>query len=150
MRLQAEGADDALTGAVSRVDDEGITFAATTDGLTFDVRDLVAGTQRGNAFRVVTLGTAGNDTLAPLADRAAQSHYINAGQGNDLVTGGSGADFLVGGAGSDVLNGAAGNDSIIGGVGNDRINGGDGTDRAIFTYALGSTALGRMRAGSAP
>ncbi|GJD72721.1 alkaline phosphatase [Methylobacterium goesingense] len=147
VRLQAEGADDALTGAVSRVDDEGITFAATTDGLTFDVRDLVAGTQRGDAFRVVTLGTAGNDTLAPLADRAAQSHYINAGQGNDLVTGGSGADFLVGGAGSDVLNGAAGNDSIIGGAGNDRINGGDGTDRAIFTYALGTATLGRDASG---
>ena len=143
VRLQAEGAGDTLTGAVTRIDDEGLAFVATTDGLTFDVRDLVAGTQRGDGFRVVALGTSGNDTLVPLSGRADQSHYVNAGQGNDTVTGGSAADFLVGGAGNDTLNGAGGTDSFIGGAGNDRIVGGDGVDRVIFTGTVGSVALGR-------
>lgn len=147
VRLQAEGTDGALTGAVTRVDDEGLTFVATTDGLTFDVRDLVAGTERGDAFRVVALGTAAADTLTPLTGRTAQSHYINAGQGDDRVTGGSAADFLVGGAGNDILDGAAGNDSFIGGAGNDRINGGEGIDRAIFSYALATVTLGRDAGG---
>jgi Ca2+-binding RTX toxin-like protein len=147
VRLQAEGADGALTGSVSRIDDEGITLVATTDGLTFDVRDLVAGTERGDTFRVVALGTSAADTLTPLTGRTAESHYINAGQGDDRVTGGSAADFLVGGAGNDTLDGLAGNDSFVGGAGNDRINGGAGTDRAIFSYALGSLALGRDASG---
>ncbi|KAB1069333.1 alkaline phosphatase [Methylobacterium planeticum] len=148
VRLQAEGANDTLTGAVSRFDDEGNTFVASTEGLTFDVRDLVAGTQRGDAFRVVALGTSGNDTLVPLTGRDGQSHYVNAGQGNDTVTGGSAADFLVGGAGNDTLNGAAGNDSFIGGAGNDILNGGTGIDRAIFAYALGAAQISLGASGA--
>ncbi|WP_336488450.1 alkaline phosphatase [Methylobacterium nigriterrae] len=148
VRLQAEGAGDALTGPVSRFDDEGITFVAATTGLTFDVRDLVAGTQRGDAFRVVALGTSGSDALGPVAGREAQSHYVNAGQGNDTVTGGSAADFLVGGAGNDVLNGAAGDDSFIGGAGDDAINGGAGIDRAIFAYALGAAQISLGASGA--
>ena len=61
VRLQAEDGADGLTGPVSRFDDEGITFVAASPGLTFDVRDLVAGTQRGDQFDVVTLGTDRDD-----------------------------------------------------------------------------------------
>ncbi len=63
VRLQAEGPGDTLTGPVSRFDDEGITFAAAMDGLTFDVRDLVSGTPRGDRFGVVVLGSSLNDVL---------------------------------------------------------------------------------------
>ncbi|WP_375408713.1 alkaline phosphatase [uncultured Methylobacterium sp.] len=154
VRLQAEGAGDALTGVASRFDDEGITFVSATTGVTFDVRDLVAGTQRGDGFEVVNLGTSGNDALsiavpaAPATALPARSHYFNAGAGNDVITGGSGADFLVGGAGDDTLNGGAGNDSFIGGAGNDSFNGGAGIDRAIFTFALGAVAVGMNAAGA--
>ncbi|MFC7477239.1 calcium-binding protein [Dankookia sp. GCM10030260] len=117
VRLQAEDGADGLAGAVSRFDDEGISFKAATPGLTFDVRDLVAGTQRGDQFDVVSLGTAGDDRFDESGSRDA--YYINAGMGNDSITGGRGDDFLVGGAGDDRLKGGRGDDSLLGGAGDD-------------------------------
>ncbi|MFC3127524.1 hypothetical protein ACFOD4_20875 [Pseudoroseomonas globiformis] len=117
VRLQAEGNNGELKGSVSRFDDEGITFEAAKKGLTFDVRDLVSGTERGDQFDVVRLGTSESDTIDVSA--LAKSYYINAGMGDDIITGGKGDDFLVGGAGNDLLNGGTGNDSLLGGVGAD-------------------------------
>lgn len=125
LRLQAEDNFDALTGAASRYDDEGITFVAAA-GTTFDVRDLVSGAARGNQFRVATLGTAAGDVLT--AVNPALSYYINAGAGNDSVTGGAAADFLVGGEGDDIVSGGGDNDGLLGGNGNDMLSGGDGND----------------------
>ena len=117
LRLQAEDGADGLTGPVSRFDDEGITFGSASPGLTFDVRDLVAGTQRGDRFDAVTLGTAQDDRYDESGSHDA--YYINAGMGNDSLTGGRGNDFLVGGAGDDWLKGGRGDDSLLGGAGND-------------------------------
>ena len=116
VRLQAEDGSDGLTGPITRVDDEGITFVASA-GSTFDVRDLVSGTARGDGFGVVTLGTASDDDLSALDP--ARATYINAGAGNDMVTGGDANDFLVGGVGDDTLDAGAGADSMIGGAGAD-------------------------------
>ncbi|WP_132257234.1 calcium-binding protein, partial [Methylobacterium segetis] len=125
---------------VSRFDDEGISFVSATPGLTFDVRDLVSGVQRGDRFEVVTLGTSESDTITALDP--ARPTYINAGQGNDIVTGGTANDFLVGGAGNDTLSGLDGNDSFIGGAGTDTIFGGAGNDTAIFNVSTdGSDAI---------
>jgi len=148
VRLQAEASDGTLTGPISRVDDEGTTFVASTNGVTFDVRDLVSGVARGDQFRIAALGTNGDDILGPVAGRESEAHYINAGQGNDTVTGGVGNDFLVGGAGNDTLNGAAGNDSFIGGAGNDIINGGDGDDTAIFNVSTDGADAVNLGSGS--
>jgi Ca2+-binding RTX toxin-like protein len=126
VRLQGEDGAGALTGPVSRFDDEGITFVGGA-GVTFDVRDLVSGAQRGEQFEVVVLGTNGADALT--AVQADRSYYFNAGQGNDTVTGGARNDFLVGGAGDDLLIGGLGDDSFIGGAGNDLIFGEAGVDR---------------------
>lgn len=63
VRIQAEAGDGTLTGPVSRYDDEGVTFVQSTQGITFDVRDLVSGAERGDAFTSVVLGTSGNDSL---------------------------------------------------------------------------------------
>ena len=126
LRLQAEDGADGLTGPVSRFDDEGITFKATHPGVTFDVRDLVAGTERGDQFEIVQLGTAGNDTVDATGYAAAS--YVNAGMGDDSLTGGEGDDFLVGGAGNDTLSGGAGVDSLLGG---------GGADSFVFATALG-------------
>ncbi len=129
VRMQLEGTDGNLKGAEHRFDDEGIRFVA--DGnLTFDVRDLVSGTERGSLFSVVSLGTAGADRLSEKG--SALAAYINGGLGDDRLTGGSGDDFLVGGAGNDRLNGGAGNDTFIGGAGNDRITGGIGADTVFY------------------
>ena len=117
VRLQRENDKGNLVGPVSRFDDEGITFVSEQDGLTFDVRDLVAGTQRGDQFEVVRLGTKGGDDLR--AVQQSRPYYINAGMGDDTVTGGDADDFLVGGAGNDTLRGGRGDDTLLGGGGND-------------------------------
>ncbi|PAX08146.1 beta strand repeat-containing protein [Sphingomonas lenta] len=135
VRFQMEDGSDGLTGPVSRYDDEGITFVAGLNQ-TFDVRDLVSGVRRGDQFGVVTLGTMGADTLGAVLP--GQAYYINAGMGDDTVTGGDANDFLVGGAGADSLAGGAGNDSYIGGGGADTITDtGGGDDRVIFDIATG-------------
>lgn len=121
VRVQSEDADGNLTGPVSRYDDEGTTFLAGTQGITFDVRDLVSGAARGNAFEGVVLGTSGADTLTFFPPfRAGQNFYYNAGMGDDVVTAGDANDFLVGGGGNDRLEGGGGDDQFIGGAGRDR------------------------------
>ncbi|MFC3691783.1 calcium-binding protein [Chenggangzhangella methanolivorans] len=128
VRMQAEDGSDGLTGPITRVDDEGVTFIAG-EGVTFDVRDLVSGVARGDGFEVVRLGTSGDDFLNAVdKDRA---YYINGGMGNDKIVGGDVDDFLVGGAGNDTLLGRLGDDSFIGGGGDDVIKGGRGADTVI-------------------
>ncbi|HEX8389522.1 MAG TPA: hypothetical protein VF636_10915, partial [Sphingomonas sp.] len=81
VRLQAEDGSGALTnGLVSRFDDEGIIFVGGA-GVTFDVRDLVTGAERGEAFNVVQLGSFFQDVI-DVSDRSV-NYYINAGAGND-------------------------------------------------------------------
>ncbi|HEX8383654.1 MAG TPA: calcium-binding protein [Sphingomonas sp.] len=116
VRVQAEDASGMATGNVGRFDDEIVTFVAGA-GLTFDVRDLVSGVERGDQFQVATLGGLGNDTF-DFSDRSL-SYYVNAGAGNDRITGSTVNDFLVGGAGNDRIDGGLGNDSFIGGGGAD-------------------------------
>lgn len=130
VRMRLENAQGSAMGDQSRFDDEGITFSSTTAGLTFDVRDLVSGVARGNQFEVVTLGTNASEMLT--AVQSARAYYINAGQGDDTVTGGTGKDFLVGGAGNDVLDGGVGADSLLGGGGQDQFS---------FSTALGAANI---------
>jgi Ca2+-binding RTX toxin-like protein len=117
VRLQAEDGLGSLGGAISRLDDEGVRFVSTTPGVTFDVRDLVSGVARGDQFDVVELGTSGRDVVDKRG--ADIAYYINAGMGDDRLTGGESNDFLVGGIGKDRLYGEGGNDSLIGGMGED-------------------------------
>ncbi|MCJ2130217.1 calcium-binding protein [Methylobacterium sp. E-045] len=153
VRVQAEDADGNLTGPISRYDDEGITFVAGTQGITFDVRDLVSGTQRGNTFEGVVLGTDGDDALTFFPPfRAGQDFYYNAGQGNDTITAGTGNDFLVGGAGNDTMIGGLGNDSyIVDSLGDTVVEGADeGTDTVLssITYTLPDTVENLVLTGT--
>lgn len=145
VRLQEENAagDLPVGGVVHRVDDEGTRLT----GANFDVRDLVSGDARG-VFNEVVLGTSGADTLSA---NGAGPVYINAGAGNDTLTGTANADFLVGGTGDDTLNTATGNDSVLGGAGNDTVtagagivnlNGGDGNDTFTVTGLTANLAAG--------
>ncbi len=58
LRLQAENGSDSLAGLVGRYD-KGIRFVSTAPGVTFDLRDLVGGAQRGAAFKMGVLRTKG-------------------------------------------------------------------------------------------
>ena len=55
--------------------------------------------------------------------------FIDAGGGNDSLTGSDFADDLRGGKGDDVLNGGDDSDTLLGGAGADTLNGDDGNDR---------------------
>jgi Ca2+-binding RTX toxin-like protein len=130
VRLQREGATDNLVGDVARFDDEMITFVAGS-GQTFDVRDLVVGAQRGNQFTTVILGSSAGEAVGPFTvpGPVAQTPiYINAGGGDDAITGGSAADFLVGGTGNDLIGGRDGNDTVLAGAGDDFVGGEGGND----------------------
>ncbi|WP_275785035.1 calcium-binding protein [Pararhizobium gei] len=137
VRLRAEDGSGGLTGFQSRFDDEGVSFVSTVAGVTFDVRDLVSGVARGDQFNIVRLGTSGNDTFSEIGKTA--SYYINAGMGDDSVTGGQGRDFLVGGAGNDMLNGLGGKDSFIGG---------GGSDVFVFAESPGSDTINDFVSGT--
>ncbi len=145
VRLQAETAGTPA-GSLSRFDDEGITFAGDV-GVTFDVRDLVSGAQRGEAFEIVQLGSNRADTLA--ASSSGRSYYVNGGQGNDVLATGAADDFLVGGMGDDRLSGDGGNDRFIGGAGNDVFSGGDGDDVVVaFNLSSDGADQGNLGMGS--
>lgn len=62
---------------------------------------------------------------------------VNAGAGNDTVTGYNGTDTSY--FGDDTLNGEAGNDSLLGGAGNDSLNG--GADNDTLNGGAGSDIL---------
>ncbi len=133
VRLQAEDGSGNLSGPIFRYDDEGTTFTAGA-GVTFDIRDLVSGAERGDQFGVVALGTSTDDTLT--AVQGDRSYYANAGMGDDAVTGSNANDFLVGGAGNDTLSGGLGSDILVGGGGSDALIGGGNRDTASYATSL--------------
>ena len=90
----------------------------------------------GSVTQMILYGLAGDDIIA-IGSTVFAPTNIDAGTGNDQVTGGSGNDVINGNDGNDLINtgegrntvaGAAGNDTITGGQDRDRIYGGDGND----------------------
>ena len=82
-------------------------------------------------FEVLNLKAGSGSDIIDLsfAPFSLSSSTIDAGAGDDSVTGSQGADSIIGGLGNDTLSGNGGNDSIDGGAGNDSIDGGFGDDR---------------------
>ena len=103
-------------------------------GADIDI-DISAATERLNINSF-----AGNDTLAATADTTLPI-TIDAGPGDDNITGGGGADLLQGGPGADFLNGAGGGDRVVGNQGNDRMNGGDGDDTLVWNNGDGNDEM---------
>ena len=79
--------------------------------------------------RIEILGSQGNDTLFDAGHTV--QFVIDAGAGNDSLSGWTQADTLLGGAGDDHLFSQAGNDSLDGGDGNDTVNGHAGNDTVL-------------------
>jgi Ca2+-binding RTX toxin-like protein len=69
--------------------------------------------------------------------------FVNAGYGNDIITGGMLNDSINGGVGNDQLNGGGGDDSLDGNFGDDIIDGGAGNDRLN-----GGIGLNTLRGGT--
>jgi Ca2+-binding RTX toxin-like protein len=122
---------------------------AGTASFTFQVQDD-GGTANGganldpsaNTFTITATvpgpaaGTAGSDQLT--LDGSVR--VLDAGDGDDAVTGstfaetisgGAGNDQILGGGGGDSIHGGAGDDQIIGGFGSNFLRGDDGADRVI-------------------
>jgi Ca2+-binding RTX toxin-like protein len=139
IRLQAEDSAGNITGLVSRFDDEGISFVGVP-GVTFDVRNLADGAQRGSGYGIARFGSSGNDVYDDSG--AFVDVFHNGGDGDDRLTGGSGADHLVGLAGNDRLQGGAGDDLLVGLAGADTfVFSGDPGRDTILTYEVGTDRI---------
>ena len=108
--------------------------------------DTIIGAAGDNIIHDEIYGYGGDDTID---NSVGGKSWIEAGDGDDVVTGGAsedrirgqggddklsgndGNDYLFGGAGDDTLDGGAGDDTINDGAGTDIINGGDGTDTLL-------------------
>lgn len=89
-------------------------------------------------FEVVQAG-GGDDKVSGTGG----TETINAGAGADTVDGGGGADSILGGAGSDSLVGGADNDTILGGDGDDFVHGGSGDDSIVSTPGKDTVEAGQ-------
>ncbi|MEO1639087.1 MAG: calcium-binding protein [Pseudomonadota bacterium] len=75
-------------------------------------------------------GTSNDDDTVDLSAETTEQD-VQAGGGDDIVTGGSADDTLEGGAGTDTLNGGDGDDALFDTSGNSEIQGGEGNDVAV-------------------
>lgn len=106
---------------------------------TFSGAKTVERIDGGDGLNVIA-GTAANNTIDLSETELLNIARIDAGSGNDLVTGSSGNDYIFGGDGADTLAGWGGNDVLQGGNANDTLSattgrnlldGGAGADRLI-------------------
>jgi trimeric autotransporter adhesin len=117
------GTSQVRTGAIDRV-----VFA---NGAVWDRQEIM---------RRLMMGSEDNDIIAPIqsVDGSPQVMpvIINAGAGDDQVTGTQGNELILGGIGNDIINGGSGDDIIDGGSGSDYLIGGLGND--IYRFGIGS------------
>ncbi|MEM1198602.1 MAG: calcium-binding protein [Pseudomonadota bacterium] len=115
-------------------------------GADFDTFNYIADTNAN----VITINP-GDVTVDGIAITVSniESIDINAGAGNDIVTGGAGNEILRGLADDDTLDGGTGSDNLQGGAGNDRlilgdvnlgdnVDGGADTDTLVYVATNGS------------
>lgn len=108
-----------------------------------------------NGFAGVSIiGTSLADALDFLGTALDGITRIDAGAGNDTVTGSAGADTIVLGSGNDIFHAGNGDDSFLAGIGAglDAIDGGAGVDTITATAAnatIGGAALTSIEAISA-
>lgn len=114
------GADQIVVRDVQGV----ITVADTSIRVGGQMQNSV---NAGAVSTVVIHSRAGDDEIfLGLGDQAVQAPcQINAGGGDDWVSGGRGSDTIRGGAGDDVIFGHGGLDLLYGGAGNDFLDDGD-------------------------
>jgi len=112
-----------------------LTFNAATQTFTYNSTsgvgaavDTISYTLSDGSTGTVTLDVVnanpGYDLVANgYGPGSYQGSYLDAGGGNDALTGGTASDTLLGGTGTDTLIGGAGADILRGGTGNDTLDG---------------------------
>lgn len=120
----------------------------------FDMTVTITGYTRGEVFTSTTTlevqvrdADSADDISVSDGDGAAiyilpaqgTPNIVDAGDGDDTITGGYGNDTIVGGTGNDIVNADFGNDSLFGGSGDDVLNGGGGND--FIQGGSGSNAI---------
>jgi Ca2+-binding RTX toxin-like protein len=117
-----------------------ITGQATADAIGFGVNGISL--DAGGTPDVTGIGTVesftvnaggGDDTVSGkegggLGGEFATALTIAGEDGNDALTGGTGNDAIDGGSGNDTVRGGTGDDTVDGGAGPDVVSGGDGND----------------------
>ena len=116
------------------IDASGLTANVSLTFTGNEAGTIAAGTSTTTFSEIerVQLGS-GNDTVNAALTTAGVN--IDAGAGNDRLTGGSGNDTLVGGVGSDTLDGGAGNDRLDLGAGD------NASDLVILRDAFGQDVI---------
>lgn len=132
-----EGTDTIQGGEdIDGTDVDVLTFTDTTgsDGVDVVLSDNEEGSYAfptdggdGNFTEIESFElTAQNDTFDGTLATAGSS--VDAGAGDDRLTGSDGDDSFEGGAGNDIIYAGSGNDDLYGGDDNDTINGASGDD----------------------
>jgi VCBS repeat-containing protein len=99
---------------------EDVLYVADGRGVTLDL---------GVAQIEAAFGNTGNDHLFTTGPAAIR---VEAGAGDDILSGGTGADQLAGGANNDQVDGGDGDDTLVGGGGADKLSGGAGDDVLVI------------------
>jgi Ca2+-binding RTX toxin-like protein len=137
---QGDGAADNVIVNGTAGDDT-VTVATSGTGVVVNglaAKVTLAGTE--DALDSLTVnGAGGNDTINASALKAGQINLtINAGAGDDKITGSQGDDLVIGGQGSDTALLGAGNDTFVWnpGDGSDTVDGQAGSDTLVFNGAI--------------
>jgi Ca2+-binding RTX toxin-like protein len=137
---QGDGAADNVIVNGTAGDDT-VTVATSGTGVVVNglaAKVTLAGTE-GALDSLTVNGAGGNDTINASALKAGQINLtINAGAGDDKITGSQGDDLVIGGQGSDTALLGAGNDSFVWnpGDGSDTVDGQAGSDTLVFNGAI--------------
>jgi Ca2+-binding RTX toxin-like protein len=110
------------------------TIRALANGTVIGLRSLASiATVTADGFTGVSVhGSGAGDTLDLTGTTLTGIEQVNAGGGNDVLTGSAAADTLWGGSGRD---------QIVGRVGDDTLDGGTGADRAVYAGLLSSYTI---------
>ncbi|WP_372898870.1 VCBS domain-containing protein, partial [Stieleria sp.] len=134
----AEGSIE-LTGGILRVggteNDDVLIFGESNGMLTLNGEST--GVPIAGVDEIRIWSRAGNDRI-DLGSLDIKS-MVQAGEGDDDVSGGSNSDLIFGGLGNDHIVGGSGNDFLVGGLGADRMVGSSGHDILMSEQFFGST-----------
>ena len=119
--------DRLVAAAGSAAIDIGMRAFSSTSGI-----EVIDATATSGAVRLLGDGNANLLNFSGVT-LLGTNLRIEAGAGNDSVTGSAGDDAILGGLGIDTLTGADGNDTLTGGGGLDALNGGSGADTFVYT-----------------